>query len=97
MQGFPGENAPAQQIAAFLRGTAKLSQLEAVTGEAEAEWASSAKSLGNAKSDMEIMGIRVPKGMSFPAFIKKNAPALAARAFAEHDTADLAARYGGNQ
>ena len=104
MQGFPGENANAQQISGFLRGMAKMSAIAEATDEAKAEWAGAVKHLGKTKNDVEIMGVQVPKGTTFNDFVKKNAERFANDTLKriEGETKaksvdNLAAKYGGGQ
>lgn len=70
MKGFPSDTADAGSIASFLRGMAKLNNLSAATENAKAEWVNSVGSLGRAKRDVEVDGVKVPAGMSFIDFSK---------------------------
>lgn len=83
MKGFPDENADAKTIGSFLRGMAKLQQVEASAKSAEAEWVNATGSLGRAKQDIEIDGIQVPAGTTFVDFMRqfgeKRAQGLAAQ------------------
>jgi hypothetical protein len=82
LKGIPPETANPATLASFLRGMAKMSQIEAVTEEAKADWVSSNGSLGRARSDIDIGGIQVPRGTSYPEFLRQyqgqQADALAA-------------------
>lgn len=71
LKGFPPENADARYIASFLRGQAKLQQLDAVTNDAKAEWVAQVKSLRNAPGDVTVLGVRVPAGTSFADFSRQ--------------------------
>lgn len=70
MKGFPSDTADARSIASFLRGMAKLNNLSSATENAKAEWVNSVGSLGRAKRDVEVDGVKVPAGMSFIDFSK---------------------------
>lgn len=70
MQGFPSETADPGTMAAFLRGMAKTEQYVAATASAKAEWINSVGHLGKPRTDIEIDGISVPKGMTFVDFSK---------------------------
>lgn len=71
LKGFPDENADAATIASFLRGMAKLSQFESVAEKAKSEWINSVGSLGRARTDIEVDGVRVPRGSSYIDFTKQ--------------------------
>lgn len=70
MSGFPSETSDAKTISSFLRGMAKMNNLTAATDTAKAEWVNSVGSLGRARTDIEVDGIKVPAGMSFMDFTK---------------------------
>ena len=59
-----------------------MQQYEAATESAKSEWVNANNNLGRSKSDIEIGGIRVPKGTTFPEF---------ARQFMDQRAQDLAA------
>jgi hypothetical protein len=82
LKGIPPETANAATQASFLRGMAKMQQYEAATESAKSEWVNSTGNLGRSKTDIEIGGIRVPKGTTFPEF---------ARQFMDQRAEDLAA------
>jgi hypothetical protein len=82
LKGIPPETANAATQASFLRGMAKMQQYEAATESAKSEWVNSTGNLGRSKTDIEIGGIRVPKGTTFPEF---------ARQFMDQRAQDLAA------
>jgi hypothetical protein len=71
MQGFPPETADAQLLAGFLRGMAKLQQVEAAANSAKAEWVNAVGHLGKPKVDIEIDGIKVPSGTTFVDFSRQ--------------------------
>jgi hypothetical protein len=70
LEGFPKETADAKTLSSFLRGTAKLSQIEAVNENAKSEWVNSVGHLGKPKRDIEIDGISVPAGTTYTEFAK---------------------------
>lgn len=71
LEGFPKETADSKTLSAFLRGTAKLSQIEATNENAKSEWVNAVGHLGKPKMDIEIDGVAVPKGTSYTDFAKK--------------------------
>jgi len=71
LKGIPPENANPATIASFLRGMAKMQQYEAASEGAKADWVFSNGNLGRAKSDLDIGGIKVPKGSSFIDFSRQ--------------------------
>lgn len=75
LEGFPKETADARTLSSFLRGTAKLSQIEAVNENAKSEWVNAVGHLGKPKRDIEIDGVQVPAGSTFTEFAKTYIPA----------------------
>lgn len=71
MTGVPKDTADTNLMASFLRGTAKLQQYNAVIENAKSEWLAANKYLGKATQDMEIDGVKVPKGNSFKQFTEE--------------------------
>lgn len=71
LKGIPPENANPATIASFLRGMAKMQQYEAASEGAKADWVFSNGNLGRAKADIDIGGIKVPKGSSFIDFSRQ--------------------------
>jgi hypothetical protein len=64
----PGPNASPEVVTSYLRGTAKLQQLQATMENAKAEWLAQAGHqghLGPLKKDISIMGTQVPAGTTF--------------------------------
>jgi hypothetical protein len=92
LKGIPPETANPATLASFLRGMAKMSQIEAVTEEAKADWVSSNGSLGRARSDIDIGGIQVPKGTSYPEFLRQYQEDKAESLAAEQAAKTLAGR-----
>ena len=68
MKGFPPDTADTATMASFMRGMAKLNQLQSVTENAKAEWVNSVGHLGKPKTDITIDGIAVPAGSTFTDF-----------------------------
>lgn len=64
-------NAGAPAVSSYLRGVAKLQQLESATESAKAEWAASVGYLGPSKKDIEVNGIKVPAGSTYTDFAKQ--------------------------
>lgn len=71
LQGFPPPTADAKSMASFLRGVAKMQQLDATTGEAKAEWVAAVKHMGRAPRDIEVLGVKVPAGTTFVDFSRR--------------------------
>ena len=80
MVGVPKDTDSPERLASFLRGAAKLQVYGSVLNNAKAEWLGAVKSLGNAKSDIEVDGVKVPAGSTFKQFadqyVAKKAEAL---------------------
>lgn len=86
MSVVPGPNASTEAVVSYLRGVAKISQINAATQEAQAEWLAQqgrAGTLGPAVKDLSIMGTQVPKGTTFAdfsrQFIQKKAAEITAQ------------------
>jgi hypothetical protein len=71
LSGFPPDTADPQTMAAFVRGMAKLQQYDAALSTAKAEWVNSVGHLGKPKTDIEVDGVKVPAGATFPDFAKQ--------------------------
>lgn len=71
LEGFLPPNADRNTTASFLRGMAKLNNYNAKLEEAKAEWVNEVGGLSKPKSDIDIMGIKVPGGTTFADFSKK--------------------------
>lgn len=89
LEGFPKETADAKTLSSFLRGTAKLSQIEAISENAKSEWVNSVGHLGKPKRDIEIDGVQVPAGSTFTEFAKTYIPAKTGQRGAEQEQAQL--------
>lgn len=71
MKGFPSDTADPKELASFLRGMAKIQQYEAASQNAQSEWVGSNQSLGKAKKDMVVDGIKVPAGTTYPEYVRQ--------------------------
>lgn len=71
-KGFPPSNADSTTITTFLRGVAKMSEVDAAHKQMKAEWVNQNGQLGSSKRDFEVLGVRVPQGTPFPEFYQKN-------------------------
>lgn len=72
LKGFPAANADAATITKFLRGMAKMSEVDSIHKQMAAEWMNQNGQLGSSKRDIEVLGVRVPQGTPFPEFYQKN-------------------------
>jgi hypothetical protein len=86
MGSVPDANASTTTVTSYLRGVAKLQQLEAAQDQAQAEWLAQTgrnAHLGPAKHDLTIMGTKVPQGTTFAdfsrQFIQQKADQIAAQ------------------
>lgn len=70
-KGFPEDTAEPKQMAQFLRGLAKIQQLDSVNKTAQAEWVNAVGHMGKPKADIEVDGVKVPAGSTFTDFAKK--------------------------
>ena len=71
-KGFPPSNADSTTITTFLRGVAKMSEVDAAHKQMKAEWMNQNGQLGSSKRDIEVLGVRVPQGTPFNEFYQKN-------------------------
>lgn len=71
-KGFPPSNADSTTITTFLRGVAKMSEVDAAHKQMKAEWVNQNGQLSSSKRDIEVLGVRVPRGTQFPEFYQKN-------------------------
>lgn len=72
LKGFPAANADAATITKFLRGMAKMSEVDSIHKQMAAEWMNQNGQLGSSKRDIEVLGVQVPQGTTFPEFYQKN-------------------------
>ena len=71
-KGFPPSNADSTTITTFLRGVAKMSEVDAAHKQMKAEWVNQNGQLGSSKRDIEVLGVRVAQGTPFSEFYQKN-------------------------
>lgn len=95
MIGVPKDNASTDQMAAFLRGTAKLQTYNAVLSNAKSEWFAANKHLGKISKDTEIDGVQVPAGTTFKQFTDQYVPKKIGQIQGVQTVNSLAAKYGG--
>lgn len=97
LSGFLPETANAKELAAFMRGLAKLNNYQAQIEEARSEWAGAVGNLGKAARDVEIGGVAVPAGTTFAEFVKRTQkpPGPATESPAASAKARLMQKYGG--
>lgn len=68
MSGVPPKTADADYVASYLRGIAKLNQLQSANESAKQQWINTNNSLGNLRRDAVIDGVTVPAGTSYAEF-----------------------------
>lgn len=98
MTGLPDENAPPAMMASYLRGVAKVQRYYAQIEDARAEWISQVGSPYKSNKDIEVTGIRVPRGTTFNEFIGKSFKPVGSQTQPEvsNDAASrLMQKYGG--
>lgn len=71
-KGFPPVTADATTITSFLRGMAKINEIDSAHKQMVAEWTNQNGQLGSSKRDIEVMGVRVPQGTNFNKFYHAN-------------------------
>jgi len=79
MLGVPKDTDSPERMASFLRGAAKLQAYDAVLKNAQAEWQGAVHSLGKAKTDISIDGVKVPAGTTFKQFADQYVQSKAAK------------------
>jgi hypothetical protein len=92
MSGYLPEDAKPETVAAFLRGMAKLSDVEAAQNNASAEWISEVGNLGKTRKDIEVGGIKVLKGSTFSDFSRQYVEKFALRQRREREGATAGGR-----
>lgn len=80
MQGFPSPTAPREYITSWLRGMAKLQDIQASNDNARAEWIAGNGNLGTAKRDLVVNGVQIPRGTSFVDYQRRSAAAAGRQA-----------------
>ena len=73
MGAFLPDTADTKQLVKFVRGMAKMNQLDSVTQDAKSEWVGAVGHMGTAKKQLNIAGYDVPAGTSFTQFANKYA------------------------
>lgn len=68
--GWPDANSSPEQIASFLRGRAKILQMQAVRADLKTQWLSANDHPGTLARDTVINGVTVPAGQTFDQFLK---------------------------
>lgn len=68
LSGYPPATADAPTMSSWLRGVAKLQNIAANREQARADWISDNGTLGRAKRDLTVNGVKVPAGSTFADF-----------------------------
>ena len=71
LKGLPSENDGPEVWSRWLRGMAKGEQMNANFNSLKAEWVGANGNIGNARKDMELLGVPVKKGESMGAAYKR--------------------------
>lgn len=71
-KGFPPATADGETIARFLDSMSKVNMAAAANKQMQAEWQSQNGNLGNSKRDLDVLGIQVPRGMTYQKFASSN-------------------------
>lgn len=80
MRGFPSPGAPRDYLVSWLRGMAKLQDIQAQNDNGRAEWIAGNGNLGTAKRDLYVNGVQIPKGTSFVDYQKRSTAATGRQA-----------------
>ncbi|KKC25831.1 hypothetical protein [Sphingomonas sp. SRS2] len=94
MSGFPPDTADKAYLVSWLNGVSKLQEIVAANEQAKADWISSNGNIGTAKRDLDVGGVRVPKGTTFGEFMK-NRSKLRARNNPPAALESILQKYGG--
>ena len=70
--GFPKETADGATISRFMQAMSNVNMAAAANKQMQAEWLSQNGSLGSSKRDLDVMGVKVPKGSTYQDFSSKN-------------------------
>jgi hypothetical protein len=95
MTGVPKDTADPATMASFLRGMGKLQQYNSALENAKSEWYAGNKFLGKSNADMEIDGVKVPKGTTFKQFADQYIEKKVGQLQGQSVVNSLAAKYGG--
>ncbi|WP_260598855.1 hypothetical protein [Sphingomonas endolithica] len=79
MKGFPSPGAPREYLVSWLRGMAKLQDIQSQNDNSRAEWIAGNGNLGNAKRDLYVNGVQIPRGTSFVDYQKRSTAAAGRR------------------
>lgn len=71
-KGFPPATADGKTIGRFLDAMSNVNMAAAANKQMQAEWQSQNGSLGNSKRDLDVLGIKVPKGTTYQKFASSN-------------------------
>lgn len=71
-KGFPPATADGKTIGRFLDAMSNVNMAAAANKQMQAEWQSQNGNLGNSKRDLDVLGVRVPKGMTYQEFASTN-------------------------
>jgi len=66
------QSADGKTIARFLDAMSNVNMAAAANKQMQAEWQSQNGNLGNSKRDLDVLGIKVPKGMTYQKFASTN-------------------------
>lgn len=71
-KGFPPATADGKTIGRFLDAMSNVNMAAAANKQMQAEWQSQNGNLGNSKRDLDVLGIKVPKGTTYQKFASSN-------------------------
>lgn len=71
-KGFPPATADGETIGRFLDAMSNVNMAAAANKQMQAEWQSQNGNLGNSKRDLDVLGIKVPKGTTYQKFASSN-------------------------
>lgn len=94
MKGVPPDTADAKVMASYLRGLSKMQMYNSALDNAKSEWYAGNKFLGPSRQDMEIDGVKVPKGTTFKNFSEQYVGKKVGQLQGESVLNSLAAKYG---
>jgi hypothetical protein len=69
LQGFPKQNASGAYISHWLETMAHAQEVNAKLADRKASWISANGNLGTSKTDLDVGGVKVPRGTSFGQFV----------------------------
>lgn len=71
-KGFPSDKADGETIARFMDAMSRVNIAAAANKQMQAEWQSQNGNLGSSKGDLDVLGIKVPRGMTYQKFASAN-------------------------